>query len=220
MEPFINAGELGHGARNETGDGRGPDVGWMMDALDRSPLLIELARYNTNGRIGGTWVMLNGVIEYNGGVRIIMDRDLGEGRVGGLRRTMNSIVVDGGLPCLAELSFGPERTVIETAISIAYDPTIVFTHVDDERERILASMSVRPNPAGDDVVIHADVAASAWARIELIDGQGSVLLVRDVRPSDLLVGIRCSLSDLPQGIIGVRVHTSNGVATRTVVHAP
>jgi hypothetical protein len=218
-EMTVPAGTFGHAAVNETGPSGAPDISWILNAMDRSPLLVELGRYTPQGRISGTWVLVNGALRYNNGIRIIMDRDLGEGRSGGLRRTMNAVEPDGGALILSELSFGQERTIIETAVAINVDPTVVYTHVDED-ERMNAAVAVRPNPAANEIHVHADLRGASWARIDLVDVQGQVIISRIVDASEILNGVRVGLEGAPVGMIGVRVLTVHGAVTRSIIHRP
>jgi hypothetical protein len=187
--------------------------------MDRSPLLIELGRYSPQGRVGGTWVFLNGCIRYNNGIRIIMDRDLGEGRSGGLRRTCNAVEEDGGALVLPELSYGQERTIIETAISINVDPTVVFTHVDED-DVAVGTIALQPNPATDELFVHADLRGAPSARLELVDVQGRIVYAQTADVSSMLNGVRLDLRDVPVGLLSVRMITKNGVVVRAFVHRP
>ncbi len=217
--PTITGGALGHTAVNETGTNGAPDISWILDAMDRSPLLIELGRYTPQGRVGGTWVFLNGCIRYNNGIRIIMDRDLGEGRSGGLRRTCNAVEEDGGALVLPELSYGQERTIIETAIAINVDPTVVFTHVDED-DVAVGTIALQPNPATDELFVHADLRGAPSARLELVDVQGRIVYAQTADVSSMLNGVRLDLRDVPVGLLSVRMITKNGVVVRAFVHRP
>lgn len=213
----IKATSSAHVARNETGSSGAPDAAWMLEQLRAAPLLVELGWYGASGRTGGTWALLNGWMNYNGVKRIIMDRDLREGQSGGVGRTIGTLVQDNGALSVIELAPLDQRCIIETAVSLAYDPTIVFTSVSEDVSREIADLVVIPNPASTSMMLRAMIARSAMATVQIVDALGSVRSTMIVSADALRNGIQVNLSTISQGSYAVRITTDNAVLSQRFI---
>lgn len=213
----ITATSTPHRALNETGSGKAPSAAWIVERLAKAPLLVELGFYDAGGRKRGTWALLNGWLDYNGVIRVVMDRDLDEGHAAGPTRTIGTIGIDNGALCIRELAPASERCIIETAVSFEYDPTIVFTDVAEDASREIASVDVAPNPARDVVAIRADLTLSTVATVSLYTTLGEIVLQRTVTSDELMHGMQMSLQSVPIGHYLIRITTAQAVFTQQFV---
>jgi len=216
-ETEIKATSTSHSAKNETGVSRAPDAAWMAEHLRTAPLLVELGWYNSSGRRHGTWAVLNGWMNYNGVTRVIMDRDFDEGHTGGLHRTIGTIVPDNGALCVLELASLAERCIIESAVSLSYDPTIVFTGVAEDVAREIGSVTVSPNPAQDVLAIHAELALSHEATLSIYTMLGEQIVQRSVSSNALMSRVQLKIDSIPTGQYIVRISTGRAVFTQPFV---
>ena len=102
-------------------------------------------------------------------------------------------------------------------MSLAYDPTIVFTSVSEDVSREIADIVVIPNPASTSMMLRAMIARSAMAAVQIVDALGSVRSTMIVSADALRSGIQVNLSTISQGSYAVRITTDHAVLSQRFI---
>lgn len=206
-----------HGARNET-DSSGPDLQWLRSALMYSPVIVELGTYDASGRTSGTWVTVAGIMRQNGVQRLVLHTDADEGGEGGRRTMIVSVVPDNGAQAILEMSTESSRTIVESAIALRKDPTIVFTSVSEDASREIADVVLTPIPASTAITIAANIVRSPAAQISLVNIVGNEVWSASIPSDALRSGVSIDVSEYAPGTYTVLIRTQLGVqSVRCVV---
>ncbi|HCN05654.1 MAG TPA: hypothetical protein DIS79_08535, partial [Bacteroidetes bacterium] len=199
-----------HGARNET-DTTGPDLQWLRSALMYSPVVIELGTYDANGRTSGTWATVAGIMRQNGVQRLVLHTDADEGGEGGRRTMIVSVVPDNGAQAILEMSTESSRTIVESAIALRKDPTIVFTSVSEDASREIADVVLTPIPASTAITIAANIVRSPAAQISLVNIVGNEVWSASIPSDSLRSGVSIDVGEYAPGTYTVLIRTQHGV---------
>jgi hypothetical protein len=132
-----------------SGVNKSPDWTWLKNALaNNQPVIIELGLYDSTGRLYGNWYNVGGILSQNGANKIILMEDIRQDSAGGQFNSMVTWATTAdGLAYIDDWSSKGLLCVIESVVSIYYDPAVVFTGVNDNTNTQACYLNIYPNPA-------------------------------------------------------------------------
>ena len=157
---IFSGGIFNHSADNMTPSNGLPDWEWILGQMnDENKLsVVELAWYGSNGRKYGTWAVVTGLIEQNGVRQIRIFKDWNANDANGLASSFVTLnKTDKDHLYLVELSDSESKCIIESFVTVGYDPTVIYTDVKDKLASTESVLKIVPNPVQGNQSINIEV---------------------------------------------------------------
>ncbi len=168
---------FGHFAENKNDSEQNPSFEFLANEIknNRYPA-IEFAWYDNSGRKFGSWAIVKRVFKQKGieKLEIVYDEDI-KGP-GGLINTFITMFRDAkGNNHLVEFSDNEAKCILESIVTLGYDPSMIFSSVSNEDIYVKNLLSIKPNPSNSSsgVLIQLEIPNDDSVIIQLFDMLGN-----------------------------------------------
>ncbi|MBX3043691.1 MAG: T9SS type A sorting domain-containing protein [Candidatus Kapabacteria bacterium] len=169
-ENVFSGGIFNNSAENMTPANGIPDWKWIFSKMsdENRFSIVELAWYDHNGRKYGTWATITGLIEQNGVRLIRIFKDWNANETNGLASSFLTLnKTDEDHLYIVELSDIESKCIIESFVTVAYDPTVIYTDVKDNLSRNEYELKIIPNPGHGNQSINIEVNVKQFSLNEI-----------------------------------------------------